>query len=281
MLENTISGIRDTITHWGRDLINENVTPQNNPYKQYYYADQARSLPKILSNGDFAENKDHWLTNDMSKAIGTYFSYAALSWVYQQEKVFVVKVSDSPGGTAACDIDLDDQGITSDRKYCKDGVLYFLHQVKTKEPGLSVNHGFHLDSPEGIGSYKDDLGEHVTKETLIDSAIESNKEAGFFNSWEVKDGVRFYHEGKPEKLFHIPVCDLDKNWKHQDDLPHATKESWVSLNTPTESVELGLANSVDSPWYIGMLFIARRRRIKTARNSRTISLPSTTYDATC
>lgn len=226
-LSKIISAITDSIKHWGQDLIEGKVEPQNDAYDRTWYAAQKRSLPMILSNGDFAENKRDKITSDISQAISTYFAYAALSYTWQQEGVFIVRVSGKVADTPVCDIDMGKLGIGKEEKYCKDGVLYFFHKTKTESTGFH----FKLETPNGLGKLKEKLG--VSMGGLIDAAVASQKDGGYLRKWTMKDAIARFDNHNSQKMFNIPVCDLDKDW---NDHTRGSPEGHVSLKTPVYPV---------------------------------------------
>ncbi|KAJ5183042.1 hypothetical protein N7492_000658 [Penicillium capsulatum] len=223
-LEKITTSMKDAVKSWGEDLIEGKVDPQNDPYKSNWYSAQKRSLPSLLANGDFAENPHEKVTSDISKAISTYSAYGALTYTWQQEKVFIAKVHGDVDGTHVCDIDLSKGGVAKEKTLCEGGVLYLFHKVKTESTGLH----FTIDTPDGIDKLEDDLG--VNKKDLIDAAIAAQKSAGYVKKYTIDEAIYRTGLDDGEKFVSIPVCDLNDGWtNHQGAMSMVTPPAWQKI----------------------------------------------------
>lgn len=198
------------VNEWGTDLIEKPVDPQNDPYEKKWYSQQAKSIPQILENGDFAEKPKSDVKDKISDKIQEHFKAAAITYMWSQEKVFIATVSGKVIDTPACEVDLSKWGITT---WCNDdGVAHFFVKSKTK-PAFELE----IDPAPGV----DKLADYdLEQEVLIKAAIASQKSGGYLKEWS-KDAVLAEDASEGIKVFNLPVCNLDKKWTN--------KNGWVDL----------------------------------------------------
>lgn len=189
---------------WGTDLVEKPPSPPNDPWNNHWYADSEWSLPALMASGDFVTEKD-FDRKKFATTIQTHFIAAGISWVWRQEKAFIVKlkgdvISDSkPKGGCALESDLADWGV---KLYCKDGVAYFMAlDVKITSGGVKIH------PPHGL----DDLKIwDFTYEGVIDTSITTHKLYGFPGDRSKDETLDdFETDSDDQPFFSVPICDLD------------------------------------------------------------------------
>lgn len=196
-----------SVDQYGSDLTANPVWHENDPYRNDWYADQKRSLVNIIKDGDFVEKQKEDFRLKFADTITNHVKVGALTWTWNQDKVFWIKISKTFHGTKPCDWPWSSVFKTS--AACIDGVAWIAHISKTKNTnGLE---SFPLEPAGGF----DDLAKYNLPDhkALTQAAEDSQKEEGYLKEYTVWDTVGNYPEVPLTKGFNIPVCYLDDLWK--------------------------------------------------------------------
>lgn len=193
--------LREYVNSWGSDLYADPVWFKNDAYTNQWYSDQTRSLPYIIKDGDFVEGLDYDLTAEVAENYGNNVKVGALAFTWTQEKVFIIKVPTSIGGTDPCDINWESN--FKNTATCIDGVAYLLHKTRSSPNNELTT--FPLDKAPAVDKLSDNG--LPSQEDLIRAAIHSQDNGGYFKDWST-DILGDFPNVDPTQVFNLPICDL-------------------------------------------------------------------------
>lgn len=222
--------VNSSIDDWGPALIERPVWFQNNAYKDVWYADQERSMPRVLVGGDFATKPTSATGDQYAAKITRWFSIAALAYIWTAEKVIIIRVAEKTGGTAPCDLDWD---ALNTEATCVDGKAYVFHKLKTGYDRSFKANSRTLDKAPGISNVNSDDYDFKL-EDLIRAAEDAQQSGGFQRKWTADDAAQKTADnfGKDIPIFfNLPICYLDDVW----DGDIAGTSEMVSLCSHTHS----------------------------------------------
>lgn len=168
------------------------------------YRDNKTGAVEILKGGDFAEGVPSKNFDPFIDSVKTTIISAAISYMWVQKEVYIVRVTFPINGKAPCDLKLAQDDF---ERICEGDMAYFI--VKNTDK-YKLTKGW--SSVPGFDKLKDYAELNIWG--VVKSSEWSQRKGGFLKDWSVDDMKDLYESDKTEGppgmlLFNLPLCDLD------------------------------------------------------------------------
>ncbi|KAL1978980.1 hypothetical protein VTN96DRAFT_7801 [Rasamsonia emersonii] len=202
-LSNATGRMQDAIQSYGIKALTS--IPQNDPPKNIFYSEDPNGVPMALKNGTFAEQIPASKVPTMQASAKAALYSGAISYLWVQEQVYVVKMSKPLYGVKPCDLQMNSK-YNDIAKFCdtKTGTAYFY--VKN-----SVWQEIYEQWPAvpGVNNLTDWGMDPID---VANAAAASQSAGGYLKNWDPKSALNFFNSKTPPPknlMFNIPYCDLD------------------------------------------------------------------------
>ncbi|KAJ5091667.1 hypothetical protein NUU61_006537 [Penicillium alfredii] len=221
----------DRITKWGANILEKNVDIDSLSGGKSPYHQQMNSAPWALHGGKFSRESTSDTYKGFKDSSRVALRSGQVSWLWGQEQIFIVKVSEPINGKAPCDMDLDGT-LDLKARVCEDGTAWFF----IKNTGLDDD----WQAFDEVPGYKS-LNDWDLDPLTFAKAAEASQKA--CDCWkpvrkpgETIDFMQGEHSPKGSYMVNLPVCDLDRMksegaWKgsptSNQDVGERTDDVWV------------------------------------------------------
>ncbi|KAJ5623719.1 hypothetical protein N7510_000028 [Penicillium lagena] len=199
----------DQIKSFGSTILTQ---PVDETQVGYSYSDHANSGPFVLKNGVYANEFSLEGKESFAKNLKGSLLSGAISWIWKEEGVFIVKDSYAIDGTLPQNMNLDPD--LSNRTCDNNGTCYWF----LKNTGIGSPDNDIFNPVPGFDALKD-FG--IDALEFAQAADASQAAGGYLANWTMRNTLPFLKKYKPAKnmMVNLPVCPLNyfyDSWKDID-----------------------------------------------------------------